>query len=197
MIAILRGKVLSLSLNKAIIDTNGVGYEVIISPTLISRLELGSDVTVHTSAVIREDSWTLYGFSDLESKELFIELQGVTGIGPKAAYSMLSALAPSELQRAIGSGESATLEQVPGVGKKMASRIILELKDRYSTFGSGRTKEKQWHAPVLQALIGLGFSAKEGESAIESAQRQSNDDFASLELSEILKRTLSQSKSKK
>lgn len=195
MIAQLKGVVTSITLNRAIIDVGGVGYEVIISPQLISTLREGSEALIHTSAVIREDSWQLFGFAEMESKQLFVELQGVSGIGPKAAYSLLSALTPTEVKRAIGSGEAGVLESVPGIGKKMASRIILELKERYLHALQGSRSQSSWRPQVLQALIGLGYTAKEGDAAIDRASTSSSDDFEQLELSEILRQTLAQSRS--
>ena len=132
MIAVIRGTIIEITLNRAIIDVGGVGYEVIVAPTSVSSLVAGSEITLYTSAVIREDSWTLYGFFEKSAKDLFVELQSVTGVGPKVAYSLISAIPPNELINSIAIGENSRLEKVSGVGKKMASRIILELKDRRS-----------------------------------------------------------------
>ena len=190
----IRGTIIEISLNRAIIDVGGIGYEVIVAPSSVSTLTSGSEITLYTSAVIREDSWTLYGFSEKNAKELFVELQSVSGVGPKVAYSLISAILPSELMNAIAMGENARLEKVPGVGKKMASRIILELKDRHQS--SSRKSSEPWRAQVLDALVSLGFQRKDGEAAIDRAQRESKESFASLDLSEILRRCLSQSKVK-
>lgn len=194
MIAMMRGTIIEISLNRAIIDVGGIGYEVIVAPSSVSSLTSGSEITLYTSAVIREDSWTLYGFSEKNAKELFVELQSVSGVGPKVAYSLISAISPSELMNAIATGENSRLEKVPGVGKKMASRIILELKDRYQS--SSRKTSEPWRAQVVEALVSLGFQRKDGEAAIDRAQRDSKESFASLDLSEILRRCLSQSKAK-
>ena len=197
MIAHIQGKVTALTLNRAIVDVAGVGYEVLLSPSQISTLAVGETVLIHTSAVIREDSWTLYGFSDTVSKELFIQLQSVSGIGPKAAYSLLSALNATDIERAIGAGDHVTLEKVPGVGKKMASRIILELKDRFAGSRSGTASRSAWRGPVIEALTGLGYSTKEAESAIDRIVEHEGESLDKLELSEILKRSLSNSQPKK
>ena len=197
MIAHIQGKVTALTLNRAIVDVAGVGYEVLLSPSQISTLAVGETVLIHTSAVIREDSWTLYGFSDTVSKELFIQLQSVSGIGPKAAYSLLSALNATDIERAIGAGDHVTLEKVPGVGKKMASRIILELKDRFAGSRSGTASRSAWRGPVIEALTGLGYSTKEAESAVDRIVEHEGESLDKLELSEILKRSLSHSQPKK
>ena len=197
MIAHIQGKVTALTLNRAIVDVAGVGYEVLLSPSQISTLAVGETVLIHTSAVIREDSWTLYGFSDTVAKELFIQLQSVSGIGPKAAYSLLSALNATDIERAIGAGDHVTLEKVPGVGKKMASRIILELKDRFAGSRSGTASRSAWRGPVIEALTGLGYSTKEAESAVDRIVEHEGESLDKLELGEILKRSLSHSQPKK
>ena len=194
MIAVIRGTIIEITLNRAIIDVGGVGYEVIVAPTSVSSLVAGSEITLYTSAVIREDSWTLYGFFEKSAKDLFVELQSVTGVGPKVAYSLISAIPPNELINSIAIGENSRLEKVSGVGKKMASRIILELKDRYQS--SSRRTNEPWRAQVLEALVSLGFQRKDGEAAIDRAELESKESFASLDLSEILRRCLSQSKAK-
>ena len=193
MIATLSGRVTNISLNRFIIDVSGVGYEVIASPQLISSLSLGEEATLFISTVIREDSWTLYGFNDMSSKETFMELQSVSGVGPKVAYSLISALSPVELRSAIAAGDHRRLEEIPGVGKKMASRMILELKDRYVS--GGKVSHDPWRNNVIDALLGLGFSRKEADAAIERAQKSSTEDFAALELAEILRRSLAQTRS--
>ncbi|NDE71164.1 MAG: Holliday junction branch migration protein RuvA [Actinobacteria bacterium] len=194
MISILSGKVADIALNRVVINVGGVGYEVILAPVFVSQLKVGDEITVHTSSVIREDSWTLYGFVGRSEKELFVELQSVSGVGPKVAYSLISAIPSTELQMAIGTGENSRLEQVPGVGKKMASRIILEMKDRFATNKGG--KSEPWRPQVIDALVSLGFQRKDAENAVERARRESDIDFSSLELSEVLRRCLAQSRSK-
>ena len=192
MIALLTGRVVEISLNRATIDVNGVGYEVIISPTFITSLAQGSEISLHISSVIREDSWTLYGFTEKRAKEIFIDLQSVSGVGPKVAYSLTSAMQPSELHEAIASGDNKRLEEIPGVGKKMASRLILELKDRYVR--SGSDSHSPWRHKVIDALLGLGFSRKDAESAIDKALKSTDLDFSTLELAEILRRSLAQAR---
>ena len=192
MIASLQGIVIDLSLNRLILDVNGVGYEVVASPSFISTLAIGSEAMLHIASVIREDSWTLYGFTDKRVKETFLDLQSVSGVGPKVAYSITSALGPTELHDAIGSGDHRRLEEIPGVGKKMASRLILELKDRYSS--AGRSSSSPWRNQVIEALLGLGFTRRDAENSIDRAQQNSDEDFASLELAEVLRRSLSQSR---
>ncbi|MFM8752376.1 MAG: Holliday junction branch migration protein RuvA, partial [Actinomycetota bacterium] len=134
MIAQLAGSILDIRLNRITVSVSGVGYEVIVAPELATEVRVGDSITLHTSLVVREDSWTLYGFQSTDAKLLFEELQSVTGIGPKVASALLAVYSPEELRTAIASQDNAALERVPGIGKKVASRIILELKDK---FGGG------------------------------------------------------------
>ncbi len=195
MIAQLRGSVLEVRLNLITLDVNGVGYEVIVAPDLAANSRIGDLVSIHTSLVVREDSWTLYGFESNESKTLFEQLQSVTGIGPKVASALLSVYGPNDLRVAIANQDNAALEKVPGIGKKVASRIILELKDKFG--GSYRSKSSlsgPWRSQVLGALTGLGYSAKEAELALDSAVESYGKVPNESDLPEILKLALAQSR---
>ena len=195
MIAQLRGSVLEVRLNLITLDVNGVGYEVIVAPDLAANSRIGDLVSIHTSLVVREDSWTLYGFESNESKTLFEQLQSVTGIGPKVASALLSVYGPNDLRVAIANQDNAALEKVPGIGKKVASRIILELKDKFG--GSYKSKSSlsgPWRSQVLGALTGLGYSAKEAELALDSAVESFGKAPNESDLPEILKLALAQSR---
>ena len=195
MIAQLRGSVLEVRLNLITLDVNGVGYEVIVAPDLAANLRMGESISLHTSLVVREDSWTLYGFESNESKTLFEQLQSVTGIGPKVASALLSVYGPNDLRAAIANQDNAALEKVPGIGKKVASRIILELKDKFG--GSYKSKSSlsgPWRSQVLGALTGLGYSAKEAELALDSAVESFGKAPNESDLPEILKLALAQSR---
>ena len=195
MIAQLRGSVLEVRLNLITLDVNGVGYEVIVAPDLAANSRIGDLVSIHTSLVVREDSWTLYGFESNESKTLFEQLQSVTGIGPKVASALLSVYGPNDLRVAIANQDNAALEKVPGIGKKVASRIILELKDKFG--GSYKSKSSlsgPWRSQVLGALTGLGYSAKEAELALDSAVESYGKVPNESDLPEILKLALAQSR---
>jgi len=144
--------------------------------------------------VVREDSWSLFGFETLEGKSLFEELQSVTGIGPKVANALLAVYQPGDLRAVISAQDNAALERVPGIGKKVASRILLELKDKYS----GVTKSKaslsgSWRTQIIGALTGLGYSNKEAEMALENALQHLGRSPSESDLPEILKLALAQS----
>jgi len=195
MIAQLRGSVLEVRLNLITLDVNGVGYEVIVAPDLAANSRMGESISLHTSLVVREDSWTLYGFESNESKTLFEQLQSVTGIGPKVASALLSVYGPNDLRVAIANQDNSALEKVPGIGKKVASRIILELKDKFG--GSYKSKSSlsgPWRSQVLGALTGLGYSAKEAELALDSAVESYGKVPNESDLPEILKLALAQSR---
>jgi Holliday junction DNA helicase RuvA len=195
MISFLRGRVIELNLTSLVVDLNGIGYEVIIAPEIANAISLGSEVELFTSLVVREDSWTLYGFSSPDARTLFDELQGVTGIGPKVAHSLLAFFGPEELRQAIASSDSAALERVPGVGKKVASRIILELKDRFSQSRSNlKITSGKWREDLLRALTGLGYSTREAERAIDATINELKLDPAKTDLSELLRQTLTRAR---
>lgn len=168
MIAHVRGTVATLSLNTVVLDVGGVGYLLLCTPGTIAGLRPGAEATVHTSMVVREDSMTLYGFADAEERDMFELVQTASGVGPKVAQAMLAVLAPDRLRTAIASADHATLTKVPGIGKKGAERIVLELRDRVGAVAVGTPAvAPPWREQVLEALVGLGWSAKDADAAIE------------------------------
>ena len=190
MIAQISGKVLEVRLTSLVISASGIGYEVNVAPELASRTSVGDEIDLYTSLVVREDSWKLFGYRNASARDLFEELQSVTGVGPKVAHSLLNNFAPDELQSFIGAGDQLALEQVPGIGKKVASRIILELRERYNT---GKLKSGvvgKWRDSLGDALVSLGYSSKDAERSIEQTLKALDVDPASLELSELLRMTL-------
>ena len=195
MISQLNGKVLSAHLTYVILDVNGIGYEVSISPDLASKLKPGESLLLYTSLVVREDSWKLFGYLDAPSRDLFEELQDVTGVGPKVAHSLLSMYQPEELSSLIGSGDQLALERVPGIGKKVASRIVLELRERYNTGKSKNSAKVAWRDSLHDALTSLGYSAKEADRGIEATIKSIGSDGQDKELSELLRVALSHARS--
>lgn len=169
MIAFVRGRVAALTLNAAVIDVGGVGYHVFCTPGTIAGLRLGTDTELSTSMVVREDSQTLYGFADTDERDTFELVQTASGVGPKVAQAMLAVLSPDRLRMAIANGDHGALTSVPGIGRKGAERIILELKDRVgppvavSTPGGGA-----WRDQVREALQGLGWSTRDADAAVET-----------------------------
>lgn len=169
MIASLSGKLESVSGDGAIINVGGVGFEVFMPTTALSALGTpGNDVKVYTHMHVREDNISLYGFASTEELWLFETLLGVTGLGPKLALAMLSALSPEQITMAIATSSTDMLDMIPGIGKKVASRIILELRDK---IGAGwivtpATQMAQENTDVLSALTSLGYSAAEAMKAV-------------------------------
>ncbi|SKB09950.1 Holliday junction branch migration protein RuvA [Aeromicrobium choanae] len=169
MIAHLRGAVAAVSLNSAVLDLQGVGYHVMCTPSTIADLRLGQEATLWTSMVVREDSMTLYGFANAEERDMFELVQTASGVGPKVAQAMLAVLPPERLRTAIASSDHATLTKVPGIGRKGAERIVVELKDRVGAVASSAVAPAgaAWREQVHEALVGLGWSAKDADAAID------------------------------
>ena len=201
MISTLTGTIRSLSSEKLIIEVGGVGLSVLINPQTSASVALGSQSTFYTSLVVREDSLTLFGFLTEEVRNLFELVQTVSGVGPKVALSIMGALTPEDLARAISQEDTSAIERVPGIGKKGAQRMILELKGKLSDLSSGGTykgHQPAWREQLTSALVSLGFSPKESDSAISSVVNDlhANDaDPAKLNLSELLKLALASGKS--
>jgi Holliday junction DNA helicase RuvA len=179
VIASVRGTVTALAPDGAVVEVGGVGLAVACAPGTLARLRVGEPARLATSLVVREDSLTLYGFADDDERALFELLQTANGVGPKLAQTMLAVHAPRELRRAIATADLAALTQVPGIGKKGAERIVIELRDRIGAIdsgdgagtriaaGGGVTALPPWRDQLAHALAGLGFSAREATEAIE------------------------------
>ena len=201
MISTVTGTIRSLSLDKLVIEVGGVGLSVLINPPTSAGLTLGAQSTLYTSLVVREDSLTLFGFLTEEVRNLFELVQTVSGVGPKVALSIMGALTPEDLARAISQEDTSAIERVPGIGKKGAQRMILELKGKLSDLSSGATykgHQPPWREQLLSALVSLGFSPKESDSAISYVVNDlhgSDQDPANMELSELLKLALASGKS--
>ncbi|MFM2215462.1 MAG: hypothetical protein RJA88_831 [Actinomycetota bacterium] len=196
MISLINGIVRSISSDRAIVEVGGVGLAVSLTSQTTAQLNLGTPVQLFTSLVVREDSLTLFGFLDEESRSAFELVQTVSGIGPKVALAILGAHTPQSLAVAIAQEDIKAIEKVPGIGRKGAQRLILELKGKISDFGS--VDHKQIHQPVWReqltsALISLGFTAKDSDSAITAVVSQYADngiDAQNIDISELLKAAL-------
>ena len=196
MISLINGIVRSISSDRAVVEVGGVGLAVSLTSQTTSQLNLGAPVQLFTSLVVREDSLTLFGFLDEESRSAFELVQTVSGIGPKVALAILGAHTPQSLAVAIAQEDVKAIEKVPGIGRKGAQRLILELKGKISDFGS--VDHKQIHQPVWReqltsALISLGFTAKDSDSAITAVVSQYADngvDAQDVDISELLKAAL-------
>jgi Holliday junction DNA helicase RuvA len=173
MIAFVRGRVAALTLSSAVLEVGGVGLEVMCTPGTLAGLRTGQEATLPTSMVVREDSLTLFGFADDDEKQTFELVQTASGVGPKLAQAMVACLSPDDLRRAVASDDVKTLTRVPGVGQKGAQRIILELKDRigtptHSQVAAAGPADAPWRSQVHQGLVGLGWSTKDADKAVDA-----------------------------
>ena len=171
MIAGVRGEVLDVALDHAVIEAAGVGYKVMCTPSTLATLKRGSEARLITAMIVREDSMTLYGFADGEARDLFWTLLGVSGVGPKIALATLAVYDATALRRALADGDVAALTRVPGIGKRGAERLVLELRDKIGAIpGGAGVASAVGHAvrgPVVEALVGLGFAVKQAEDACD------------------------------
>ncbi len=182
MIAYLRGQILSKAPNAVVLDCNGVGYELAISVATYTELrDLGAEARLHVHTHVREDALLLFGFAEAAEKRLFEKLLTISGIGPKLAITVLSGISAERLVGAIRSGDHATLTKIPGIGKKTAERVVLELKDKLDDMAGVLTPQPD--APpslgaaaddVLSALINLGYPRAVAQKAVEAAAKDAS-----------------------
>jgi holliday junction DNA helicase RuvA len=197
MISFVRGPVASIGVDHCVIEVGGVGLQLHCHPGTLAGLRLGSEARVATSLVVREDSLTLFGFADDDERVLFELLQTASGVGPRLAQAILAVLSPDQVRQAVASEDLAALVKVPGIGKKGAQRIVLELKDRIGapsrTVQSVRQAAPEWRDQVHAGLVGLGWSAKDAESAVQAVEPLAADttDPSVPELLRAALRTLS------
>jgi holliday junction DNA helicase RuvA len=171
MIASVHGEVLDVALDHVVLEAAGVGYKLMATPSTLATLRRGSEARLITAMIVREDSMTLYGFPDADARDLFLTLLGVSGVGPKIALATLAVYDAPALRQALGDGDVAALTRVPGIGKRGAERMVLELRDKIGPIGtSAAASSVNGHSvrgPVVEALVGLGFVAKQAEEATE------------------------------
>lgn len=203
MIACLRGILLRKLPESLIVDVGGVGYEVFFPQTGHDRLPReGEEVFLHVQTVVREDAFMLYGFLESAEKEMFQLLDRVTGIGPKVAVNILSGISPADMARAILHDDLSRLTRLPGVGKKTAERLCLELKDRVQPFSvapaaaqavppPAAAEEEGLLADALSALVNLGYPPARARQAVEAVREQlPAEAFAALRIEELLRQAL-------
>lgn len=172
MIASVRGRVAAVLPDGAVVEVGGVGLAVQCAPGTLAGLQPGSEVRLATTLVVREDSLTLYGFADDDEKHLFELLQTASGVGPRLAQAVLAVHSPDTVRAAVANGDTAALTRVPGIGKKGAERLILELRDRIGPVAVGvggspaGAGSLAWQEQVRQALVGLGWSAGHADQAV-------------------------------
>jgi holliday junction DNA helicase RuvA len=171
MIASVRGEIIEIALDHAVVEAAGVGYKVMATPSTLATLRRGEDARLITAMIVREDSMTLYGFPDGEARDLFSTLLGVSGVGPKIALATLAVYDANTLRQALADGDVTALTRVPGIGKRGAERMVLELRDKIGAVaGAGGFATVTGHAvrtPVVEALVGLGFAVKQAEETID------------------------------
>ena len=177
MISSVRGEVLSLGLDHAVVEVGGVGLAVQATPSTLARLRRGQPARLETALVVREDSLTLFGFADAAERELFGLLQTVSGVGPRLALATLAVLDPQSLSVALADGNLTTLMSVPGIGRKGAERLVVELRDKVAPASPADAGDDEVPASpvaagtlrdqVVEALVGLGFAAKPAEKAVD------------------------------
>lgn len=195
MIATLRGTLTHKTLDYVILNVNGVGYRVHVSLSTFSELpELNSEVDLNIHTYVREDLIHLYGFYTLQEKEMFLRLIEVSGVGPKLALSILSGIAAPDLKAAIWTGDLNRLNQVKGVGKKTAQRIVVDLKDKLQKEEPVPLESMQSDvsqgvvSDTVSALVNLGYTLKESEKAVSRIMRDDGEQEHTLE--ELLRKSL-------
>lgn len=171
MIASVRGVVAAIAPDSAVIEVGGVGLQVQCAPGTLAGLRTGAEARLATSMVVREDSLTLYGFADDDEKQLFELLQTASGVGPRLAQAVLAVHQPDVVRRAIAGGDLATLTRVPGIGKKGAEKLVVELRDRIGPIATGDGASAgmltgAWQEQVRQGVLALGWTPAQAEQAV-------------------------------
>lgn len=196
MISLINGVVRSIGSDKVIVEVGGVGLAVSVTTQTGSQLNIGVPVQLFTTLIVREDALTLFGFLDEESRSTFELVQTVTGIGPKVALAIMGSHSPQTLAAAIAQEDISAIEKVPGIGRKGAQRLILELKGKISDFGTSHKSahhQPVWREQLTSALVSLGFTAKDSDAAINSVvaeYAENGVEPTEIELSELLKKAL-------
>jgi len=193
VIAAVRGEVLEIGLDHAVVEVGGAGLAVHATPATLARLRRGEQARLATSLVVREDSLTLFGFADTEERDLFTLLQTVGGVGPRLALATLAVLDPDALRRALADGDATALTRVPGIGRKGAERMVLELRDKVvapapAPAPSARATAGGPRDQVVEALLGLGFPIKPAEQAVDAVLADNGAADASAALRAALSR---------
>jgi Holliday junction DNA helicase RuvA len=205
MIASVSGRVAAVSPDGAVVEVGGIGLAVQCTPGTIARLQVGENARLSTSLIVREDSLTLYGFADDDERSLFELLQTANGVGPRLAQAVLAIHPPREVRRAVSMADVKALMQVPGIGKKGAERLILELRDRLGVTTSDTsldgpavglpsvTPVAPWKDQLTSALVGFGWSVKEADGAIAQLVPVADEQIAangSVEIAILLRQAL-------
>ncbi|AJE39757.1 MULTISPECIES: Holliday junction branch migration protein RuvA [Streptomyces] len=194
MIAFVSGPVAALAPDAAVIEVGGLGIAVQCTPGTLSGLRTGEQARLATSLVVREDSLTLYGFADDDERQVFELLQTASGVGPRLAQAMLAVHSPDALRRAMATGDEKALTAVPGIGKKGAQKLLLELKDRLGepvgAPAAAAPAAAGWRDQLHSALIGLGYAGREAEEAVAAVAPQAAAAGGTPQVGALLKAAL-------
>lgn len=181
MISSVRGEVLEIALDHVVIESAGLGYRVNATPATLATMRRGEHTRLMTAMIVREDSMTLFGFADPDARDLFGLLLTVSGVGPRLAMATLAVLEPDALRAALSEGNTAALTRVPGIGKRGAERMIVELRDKVAAFGGNGTAQlstvpaSPMREQVVEALVGLGFPLKQAEQSTDTVLTDTPD----------------------
>jgi holliday junction DNA helicase RuvA len=195
MIAFVSGPIASLAPDGAVVEVGGIGIAVQCAPNTLSSLRVGQPARIATSLVVREDSLTLYGFADEDERQTFELLQTASGVGPRLAQAMLAVHSPDALRRAVASADEKALVAVPGIGKKGAQKLLIELKDRLGApVGSApaptATAAPGWRDQLQTALIGLGYAPREADEAVAAVTPQAEAAEGAPQVGQLLRAAL-------
>ena len=201
MIASVRGAVIDIAADVAVIEVGGLGLAIQCTPATTAGLRRGEEATVHTSLVVREDSLTLYGFTDADERAVFEIVQTVSGVGPRVAQAIIATLRPDALRQIVASEDVVALTQVPGIGKKGAQRLVLELKDKLGPPGFGAAggditvvatgaSGGGWQPQVHAALVGLGWSGRDADGALSAVAEEFGDAASETDVAILLRSAL-------
>ncbi len=194
MIGYIKGTVEEIFEDQILLDNNGIGYRIFVPAGFVRAIGYGDDLKVYTYLSVKEDSMTLFGFPDRNSLETYKLLLSVSGIGPKAAMSVLSFMSADEFKLAVLAGDAAKIAKTPGLGKKTAQKILLELKDKFDfaaaieeTVGSGVSLESDAAADTVEALMALGYSGSDALKAVRKAADATGSEDSGVLLKSALK----------
>ncbi|MFJ5957166.1 Holliday junction branch migration protein RuvA [Paenarthrobacter sp. NPDC092416] len=196
MISFLRGTVAHVGLSTAVIDLNGAGMSVYATPQTLSHLKIGTEAKLFTSMIVREDSLTLFGFADADEREVFDVLLSVSGVGPRLALAVLAVHEPEAIRVAAHTGDGKAFTKVPGIGPKVAGRIVLELAGKLVPHGTGTgtapvaAANTEWKPQVVAAMTSLGWSEKDAAGSIDKAMADSPELVDAGNVAQILRATL-------
>ncbi|KUO18557.1 Holliday junction branch migration protein RuvA [Streptomyces dysideae] len=194
MIAFVSGPVAALAPDSAVVEVGGIGIAVQCTPNTLSGLRMGQQTKLATSLVVREDSLTLYGFADDDERQTFELLQTASGVGPRLAQAMLAVHTPDTLRRAVSTGDEKALTAVPGIGKKGAQKLLIELKDRLGEpLGApavGTAVTSGWRDQLHAALIGLGYATREADEAVAAVAPQAEAAEGTPQVGHLLRAAL-------